>query len=94
MLNECLRGLSTRSNLDIVGLVVDVGQDADAVPNPGLVGVGHVARIERAVSHIDQPIVCEADCDRRLVDIVDGLGPHRHQTAEVRVGRTRLELKA
>jgi hypothetical protein len=92
ILDECLAGLSTASDFDIVRLRIDVGQDPDAVPNARLVGVSHVTCVERTVAHVDQPIIREANRDRGLVEAIDALGTHGHQAIQVRRARTRLEL--
>jgi hypothetical protein len=87
-------GFAARSNLDIVGLALNVGSDRDAVPNPGIVGIGHVAVVDPAISSIDESVFGKPNSDRGLGEIIDVLGTDSYQTVEICRGRARLELEA
>jgi hypothetical protein len=94
VLDELLPGLAAGSDLHVIGLRIDVCGDGDAVPNSGIPRIGQVAAVERAISHIHQPVVIEPDGDRGLGEVVDVLGTNSHDAFEICRGRASLELEA
>jgi hypothetical protein len=93
VVDELLSGLTTRPDLDVVGPVVDVGRDADVIPNPRIVRISDVARVTPAVADVDQPVSRETNRDGSLVEAVDTLGPDRHEAVEIGCRGTRFEVE-
>ena len=49
---------------------------------------------QRVIPYIDQPVVSKPDGDRRLGEVVDGLGTNSHEAVEICRGRVSLKLEA
>jgi hypothetical protein len=81
------------SDLDVVGLALNVGRDSEAVPNPRIVGIGHVAVVDPAISGINESVFAKTDSDRRLRERIDFLGTDGDDAAEICRGRASLELE-
>jgi hypothetical protein len=92
-LDERLPWLAAASDPDVVGLRRDVGGDGNGVPNPGVVSVGDVAAIERAICHIDKAIVRKPDRNRGFGDVVDVFSADGQQAVEIRFGGASFELE-
>jgi hypothetical protein len=92
-LDQSLFWLVTTANLNVVGLGRKVSADRYGVPNPWIVGVGHIAVIVSAISRVHQAVVPEANGKRGLAEVVDVFGTNGHESIEIRRGGASLELE-